>query len=77
MNDDDFIRELQAIFDANDPADGIDRHAGFGSEVRITGLRRVDDGDFPELEVRGSDDELPRFYKSEGPDGWFAGPAEP
>lgn len=51
MSDDDFIRQLQAIFDADDPADGIDRHDGFGSYVRITGLRRVDDGDFAELEV--------------------------
>ena len=51
MSDDAFVRDLQAIFDANDPADGIDRHDGFGTHVRITGLRQVDDGDFRELEV--------------------------
>lgn len=51
MSDDAFVEALQAIFDADDPSDGIDRGSGFGSTLRVTSLARVDDGDFPELEV--------------------------
>lgn len=59
MSDDAFVAGLQAVFDAGDPADGIDRHDGFGSDVRIVGLSPVDDADFPELEV-AFELELPR-----------------
>ena len=51
MSDDAFVAGLQAIFDADDPADGIDRHDGFGADLRVVSLARVHDGDFPELEV--------------------------
>ncbi|CAN5244980.1 hypothetical protein BH09ACT10_BH09ACT10_20250 [soil metagenome] len=51
MTDEEFVAGLQAIFDANDLSDGVDRHHGFGTDVWVTGMRPVDDGDFPELEV--------------------------
>lgn len=51
MNDD-FVEALQAVFDANDPADGIDRQDGYGSDYRIVSLRVVESDDgFDDLEV--------------------------
>lgn len=51
MNIRDFVAGLQAIFDANDPSDGIDRQSGFGSDVRITGLKVVGGDESGELSV--------------------------
>lgn len=51
MNIREFVAGLQAIFDANDPSDGIDRQSGFGSDVRITGLKVIGGDERGDLEV--------------------------
>ena len=50
--DRELLEALQELFDADDPADGIDRHDGYGRDYRVTGVRLVpsDDG-FDDLEV--------------------------
>ncbi|MCW2770052.1 MAG: hypothetical protein JWR27_1485 [Aeromicrobium sp.] len=52
MNDADLARTVQAIFDADDPADGLDRSDGLGEDHHVESLRIVpgDDG-FDDLEV--------------------------
>lgn len=53
MSDDELlVQQVQAVLDANDPSDGIDRHDGYGRDYRLTDLRlvRSDDG-FDDLEV--------------------------
>ena len=52
MKDQEFIDALQAVFDANDPFDGIDRHDGYGRDYRIESIRVVPSPDgFDDLEV--------------------------
>ncbi|AXT85498.1 hypothetical protein C6I20_10050 [Aeromicrobium sp. A1-2] len=52
MKDSEFVRALQAVFDANDPSDGIDRGDGYGRDHRIESVRIVESEDgFDDLEV--------------------------
>lgn len=62
MNIHDFVVGLQTIFDANDPSDGIDRHDGFGKQVRVTGLKIVGGDERGELQV-SFEFNLPGYWK--------------
>ncbi|MBW9205743.1 hypothetical protein KV097_07265 [Mumia sp. zg.B17] len=70
IDDDAYLAQLQRIFDANDPGNGIDRFTGYGSEWRVSGLRVVanedgfDDVDV-DIEVNGSGADGPLQVRSQ------------
>ena len=61
LDDHSYVDRLRAIFAANDPADGIDREDGFGTEVRVADLRQVPGEHGAELEVEYELDVPPRL----------------